>query len=322
MTSKYPSRMTALATHSLLLASLFLGGCATEQALTEQTQPLEQRLARLEQELKDARLASAQSQRHQSESLSTRQAASERRLADLDEAVKGLAGQARDQDARAAALAQEMQRGDQALARKVEQSAKAMEQASRALASRLDTVAARADESARRLDTLASRQEADAAARAATDKALADRLGEMEQRLKDLTTQVHEAMALAAKEIFLAYGKEAFSVTLTEDRVLYPQNDPTLESRDVAKLDDLAARLGRLDQEYHLDIQGHTDNTSTEDNNYNLGKARAEVVKLYLRERRGISINRMSTISYGASKPAEGKGDRNRRVHIRVLVLK
>ena len=127
---------------------------------------------------------------------------------------------------------------------------------------------------------------------------------------------------MAAKEIFLANGKEAFTVSLTDDKVLYPQNDPYLDPIDVAKLNQLAANLTKLDQEYHLDIQGHTANNSTEDNNYSLGKARAEVVKRHLHEKLGIPINRMSTISYGANKPLSESNGQNRRIFIRVLVLK
>jgi outer membrane protein OmpA-like peptidoglycan-associated protein len=140
--------------------------------------------------------------------------------------------------------------------------------------------------------------------------------------LKSVSNLVQEALAASAKEIFLANGKEAFTVMLTEDKVLYPQNDPNLDPRDAAKLDELADKLVKLDQEYHLDIQGHTANTSTDDNNYSLGKARAEVAKRYLHEKKGISISRMSTISYGANKPLSPAGGSNRRIFIRVLVLK
>lgn len=150
---------------------------------------------------------------------------------------------------------------------------------------------------------------------------LTERLGTTDQRLKELDNLVHEAMAMAAKELFLANGKEAYSASLTQDRVLYPLNDPTLDARDRAKLDELAAQVSKLDQEYHLDIQGHTDNTSTDDNNYNLGKARAEVVKRYLHEQKGIPVNRMSTTSYGSSKPLDPSGNHNRRILVRVLVL-
>lgn len=168
------------------------------------------------------------------------------------------------------------------------------------------------------VEILKTRQAAEADARAR----LEDRLARSEQRVAELSNLVTEAMALAAKDIFLANGKEAFTLNLTGDKVLYPQNDPYVDPRDAALLDDLARRLIELDQEYHLDIQGHTDNFSTDDNNYNLGKARSEVIKRYLHEKKGISLNRMSAISYGANKPIDKFGGNNRRIYIRVLVLK
>jgi outer membrane protein OmpA-like peptidoglycan-associated protein len=173
-------------------------------------------------------------------------------------------------------------------------------------------------DAAAQTESLKARQDASGLAVSALDS----RMNQAEQRLNSLTGQVQEALAASAKEVFLANGREAFAVTLTEDKVLYPQNDPTLDYRDAAKLDELAAKLDKLGQEYHLDIQGHTTNNSTEDNNYNLGKARAEVVKRYLHDKRGISYSRMSTISYGANKPLDPAGGNNRRIFIRVLVLK
>ena len=103
---------------------------------------------------------------------------------------------------------------------------------------------------------------------------------------------------------------------------MYPLNSPELGLQDTAKLDDLAGRLAKLEQEYHLEIQGHTDDIGSEDYKYNLGKARADVVKRYLSEKKGISINQMSVISYGADKPLNPAGNNNRRIFIRVLVLK
>lgn len=280
----------------LLLSCLLLSGCATEQALTEQTQPLREQIVRLERDLASTQQTSSHAALARSEDLAARQAALERQLAALRAELSGLDERARVQEARLA---------------RVEQREPG-----------LGRVAGLAEDTARQLAALEAKHAAAAAAAASADAALADRLAGADRRLKELTDLVHEAMALAAKEIFLANGKEAFVATLTEDRVLYPQNDPALDSRDAAKLDELAGKLATLDQEYHLDIQGHTDNASTDDNNYNLGKARAEVVKRYLHERKGISISRMSTLSYGASKPIDPAGNRNRRILVRVLVLK
>ncbi len=382
----HPPRTARLAA-SVLAGGLLLSGCATEQALTKQTQPLNERLTTLERALAESR--------ERVDRLGASQSALESRLTSLEtETRDGLRGL----DARLAELTERESRADRKLA---ELSSRAEESARRAddiqtqvdaNTAALTTVGERLDASERALsdaarlaydtseriddiqagletefrDRLAStradainaderleraeqrieqliadlqaaktgeqaerarlERELSAAGAAgltgqAAAAALAERVAQAEQRIKDLSHLVQEAMAMAAKEIFLASGKEAFTVTLTDDKVLYPQNDPNLDPRDRARLDDLAQRLGKLDQEYHLDIQGHTDNTSTDDNNYNLGKARAEVAKRYLHEARGISINRMSTISYGANKPLEG-ARQNRRIHIRVLVLK
>ena len=357
----------------ILLSSLLLAGCATEKALTQQTQPLQDQIVRLEQAIATSGDAATRAAQQQTGAIATRQTALDKQLQDLRVAMRAMEDQlatlaeqnragARRID-EVAHLAQATDRRIEALDTRrdaelagigalTEQLAQAesrlrvannlalkaarlgdenklkLEEDAKLLAklaervgqgeARLQDAAAVTQDTARKVDEMAARRLADAA----DDLALNARLTQAEQRLKVLSDQVQEAMALAAKEIFLAVGREAFTVTLTDDKVLYPLNDPNLDRRDVAKLDDLVRRLGELDQEYHLDIQGHTDNTSTDDNNYNLGKARAEVVKRYLAERKGISISRMSTTSYGANKPLDVGARQNRRIHIRALVLK
>ncbi len=147
------------------------------------------------------------------------------------------------------------------------------------------------------------------------------RLTQAEQRLDGLSASVKEALALATQENIRINGKEAFTVSLTEDKTLYPINSPELGSQDAGKLDDLVGRLAKMDQEYHLEIQGHTDNIGTDDYNYELGKARADVVKRYLHEKKGVSLSRMSVISFGAANPVDRNSNHNRRILIRVLVL-
>lgn len=385
--SRYPSPASARASDTpfkptLLAVALLLGGglmtgCATERAISEQAQPLQERLDRLEGTVttQGDHHARALEQRHAA--LATHMEALERRVGQIESQISPLrdgilalerritpleteAGQrdrritelgarvaeteARQRDD-ATRLAERIARGETQLhtqatrmdeqarqgtdtARRIDALSDSLRANGDALAeltalqrrgeTRLAEIAAASAEGARRTDALAARQQADAA----SHDALAQRMAAAEHRLSALTEQVQEALALASKEIFLAMGREAFTVTLTEDKVLYPLNDPNLDRRDLARLDELVRRLAELDQEYHLDIQGHTDNTSTDDNNYNLGKARAEVVKRYLAGQKGISVNRMSTVSYGANKPLDPAGRHNRRIHIRVLVLK
>jgi outer membrane protein OmpA-like peptidoglycan-associated protein len=305
-----------------------------QRMLAGRTDALERRAGELDTRLGALQDAVAASERRLA-SIEAQAGQERRRIDELAAQTRALeSGRRADSDGLGERLAQS-ERQAQTLATRLEQQARQLDDAATRLhaleanqragnealagmAARQQHDAAGAAELARRTGALETRQAA-----AATDSAaLAQRMAAAEERLRVLSDQVQEALALASKEIFLAMGREAFTVTLTEDRVLYPLNDPNLDPRDLVKLNDLARRLGELDQEYHLDIQGHTDNTSTDDNNYNLGKARAEVVRRHLAERKGIPVNRMSTSSYGANKPLDPSGRNNRRIHIRVLVLK
>ncbi len=337
---------------SILMLSLLLAGCANEKALLTQTQPLQDRIERVEQSLANTTEAGLRAAKARAEALAKRQNDQEQKLTDTQAALARLGEQAHaretrmadvlaQHDAHVAALNSRL--GDiekqlnAALALAQSNTAQQADLQSlqdrdtaqaKALTTELASAQGRIEELNRLAQTAsletselvqALRQRQDAAELAG--KASEQRLRQAEAKLDTLSGLVQEALALAAKELFLANGREAFSVMLTDDKVLYPQNDPNLDLRDVAKLSDLAGKLAKLDQEYHLDIQGHTANTSTDDNNYSLGKARAEVVKRHLHEKQGISLSRMSTLSYGANKPLDN-GSSNRRIFIRVLVLK
>lgn len=153
-------------------------------------------------------------------------------------------------------------------------------------------------------------------------RAIAERLARDEQRLDTLDDSMRKALALASQEYLRLNGKEAFTVALREDRAMYPINSPELASGDLARLDELMTTLAGLGQAFHLEIQGHTDNFGSEDYNYALGKARAEVVKRYLHERKGVPLSQMSVISFGSSRPADTAAGGNRHILVRVLVPK
>lgn len=299
-----PPLISSSVASGLALTCLLLSGCASEKALQTQTQPLQDQIALLEQKVATSGEASARNAQSQADSLAARQTDLEKKLASLQAGIESLQSQLQARDAQGAQVASRLDALSASLANRID-----------AIEKNLNETADLANKTALQIAGLQDRQNA-------ANNALASRLNLAEQQLKSVSNLVQEALAASAKEIFLANGKEAFTVMLTEDKVLYPQNDPNLDHRDAAKLDELADKLVKLDQEYHLDIQGHTANTSTDDNNYSLGKARAEVAKRYLHEKKGISISRMSTISYGANKPLSPAGGSNRRIFIRVLVLK
>ncbi len=349
------SRPTSVAA-AAVLSLLLLNGCATEKALLTQTQPLHERINLVEQNLAANSEASLRNIEHRAQEL-TRQLASvqvgldklgdrvklnesqllqsqaglEARTAKLNAHLGGLekrmdqtAAQIQSALSHIAGLQtrqQQMAATDSATSDRLAGVEQRVETAARQMQETVNVAASEAaNEVSKQTSALQAQQGMADKIAAQNDAELKQRLLAAEKKLDSVSALVQEALALAAKEIFLANGKEAFTVSLTDDKVLYPQNDPNLDARDVVKLKQLAARLSTLDEEYHLDIQGHTANNSTDDNNYSLGKARAEVVKNYLHERQAISLSRMSTISYGANKPSNDGHDR--RIFIRVLVLK
>jgi OOP family OmpA-OmpF porin len=89
-------------------------------------------------------------------------------------------------------------------------------------------------------------------------------------------------------------------------------------------LDEAAEKL-KESPNLSVEIEGHTDSIGTELYNLGLGKRRAEVVKGYLVLRHQVDPTRMTTLSYGESRPiadnrtAEGRA-LNRRVEFKVLV--
>jgi outer membrane protein OmpA-like peptidoglycan-associated protein len=90
---------------------------------------------------------------------------------------------------------------------------------------------------------------------------------------------------------------------------------------NLSKLDVLVAAM-KADPSINIAIDGHTDATASDDYNLALSKRRAKAVKDYLTSR-GIAASRITSNSYGESKPVasndteEGKA-LNRRVEISV----
>ncbi len=113
-------------------------------------------------------------------------------------------------------------------------------------------------------------------------------------------------------------GKRVKQVFLTEDRIMYPANASDIPPQDAKALDSLARDLKNGATAYHIEIQGHTDDSGHVDFNLFLGEGRARAVRDYLYRQGGIPLYRMSTISYGASLPAadDPGASANRRVKL------
>lgn len=75
----------------------------------------------------------------------------------------------------------------------------------------------------------------------------------------------------------------------------------TLKSESYAVLNQIADIMRKY-PDYHLSIEGHTDDTGTNDANHTLSHARARACYEYLRQR-GVPASRMTHKGYGESRP-------------------
>lgn len=149
------------------------------------------------------------------------------------------------------------------------------------------------------------------------------RIGKLEGDVRQLS-QSHHALSNkvdANHDEFIKSrleGKLVKQVFLTEDRIMYPANAPEIPAQDAQALDNLAQELKKSETVYHVEIQGHTDDSGNPEFNYTLGEGRAMAVRNYLHQHGGIPLYRMSTVSYGARVPAtEATGPAvNRRVKV------
>lgn len=87
------------------------------------------------------------------------------------------------------------------------------------------------------------------------------------------------------------------------DRVLFPVDQSTLTAEGRATLDGQAQWL-LTNSDYLAVIEGHADEQGTREYNLALGARRANAVREYLMSR-GLSANRLKTISYGKERPIE-----------------
>ena len=131
-----------------------------------------------------------------------------------------------------------------------------------------------------------------------------------------------EQAALAAEDA--AKGRLIWSVTLSDDSVRFSFNQASVPPEAAAILDDLVQKIKEFGKAVYIEIEGHTDNTGSEDYNLDLGEKRAWAVRDYMSKTGGIPLHALSVISYGESQPVADNGtpegrSQNRRVVVRVL---
>lgn len=149
------------------------------------------------------------------------------------------------------------------------------------------------------------------------------RLAQHETKLGELSKESQEALQRAQNAEKLAMGKLLYEVTLSDDAVKFALGQSELTDTAKEILDNLVAQLKAENRNVYIEIQGFTDSSGSEEYNIKLGQERAETVRRYL-SGAGIPLHRMSTISYGETRPitdnktAEGR-KKNRRVVLLIL---
>ena len=154
----------------------------------------------------------------------------------------------------------------------------------------------------------------------ATDTHLAandEQLKQLSQEAKDALKRAEDAGVLAK----LAKGKVAFQQTFNEDRVRFKIGKYDLDKKAQAALDEFASKVKGLNEQYYVEIQGHTDDTGGKKGNDELGQRRADEVRRYLSRSASLPLNRMSTISYGDTLPVSSNKTRKGRAENRRVVI-
>jgi peptidoglycan-associated lipoprotein len=96
-------------------------------------------------------------------------------------------------------------------------------------------------------------------------------------------------------------GSQQDFVVNVGDRVFFETDSSELTDQARATLDKQAQWLNNYNR-YAFTIEGHADERGTREYNIALGARRAETVRQYLNSR-GVSAQRMRTISYGKERP-------------------
>ena len=170
-----------------------------------------------------------------------------------------------------------------------------------------------------------------AAAQAETNQKIESVVGQVEDlqqkqkatdvRLGELSQSAQEALKRAQEAGVLAKGKVVFEQAFNEDRVKFKLDSYDLEASAKEALNEFASRVKGIDEQYFIEIQGHTDDTGSPKYNDDLAQRRADAVRRYLSREQQLPLNRMSTISYGDTLPLESNKKRTGRQANRRVVL-
>ncbi len=153
-------------------------------------------------------------------------------------------------------------------------------------------------------------------------KATDAHLAQTDVKLSELSQEAQDALKRAQEAGVLSKGKVVFQQTFSEDRVKFKSGKYDLDQDAKTALDDFAGKVKGLNEQYFVEIQGHTDDTGSSKINDDLGQRRADSVRRYLSRSASLPLNRMSTISYGDTLPvAPNKTKKGRAANRRVVLV-
>ena len=153
-------------------------------------------------------------------------------------------------------------------------------------------------------------------------KATDTHLSQNDAAIAQLSQEAKDALKRAQDAGVLAKGKVVFQETFKEDRIKFKINSYELNKDAQAALDEFAGKVKALNEQYYIEIQGHTDDTGGRKLNDELGERRADEVRRYLSRAAQLPLNRMSTISYGDTLPtAPNKTKKGRAENRRVVIV-
>lgn len=180
-----------------------------------------------------------------------------------------------------------------------------------------EKIAAAQAQNSQKIESVASQVEDLQQKQKATDT----HLQQTDQQIAQLSATAQDALKRAQDAGVLAKGKVVFEQTFSEDRVKFKSGKYELSKDSQSALDEFAGKVKGLNEQYFIEIQGHTDNVGGKRYNEDLGERRAESVRRYLNKSQQLPLNRMSTISYGDTAPVAPNKTKKGRAENRRVVL-
>src|SRR5437763_12950528 len=113
-------------------------------------------------------------------------------------------------------------------------------------------------------------------------KATDTHLAQTDQQITQLSATAQDALKRAQDAGVLAKGKVVFEQTFTEDRVKFKSGKYELSKDAESALDEFGSKVKGLNEQYFIEIQGHTDNVGGKRYNEDRGARRAEAGRRYL----------------------------------------